>query len=85
MQSAPLYLIDTAPPAPPEMAPSETASSRRQPEAAPAAPQPDARPPSALLPFTVDQAQQLALARIVLDGQIYTLRITRQGKLILTK
>ncbi|MEM6441090.1 MAG: hemin uptake protein HemP [Pseudomonadota bacterium] len=25
------------------------------------------------------------LARIALDGQIYTLRITRQGKLILTK
>lgn len=25
------------------------------------------------------------LARIVLDGQVYTLRITRQGKLILTK
>ncbi|MFD2175840.1 hemin uptake protein HemP [Rhodobacter lacus] len=25
------------------------------------------------------------LAQIVLDGQIYTLRITRQGKLILTK
>ena len=24
-------------------------------------------------------------ARIALDGQIYTLRITRQGKLILTK
>lgn len=24
-------------------------------------------------------------ARIVLDGQVYTLRITRQGKLILTK
>lgn len=26
-----------------------------------------------------------SLARIALDGQIYTLRITRQGKLILTK
>lgn len=26
-----------------------------------------------------------AQARIVLDGQVYTLRITRQGKLILTK
>ena len=26
-----------------------------------------------------------SLARIDLDGQIYTLRITRQGKLILTK
>ena len=26
-----------------------------------------------------------AQARILLDGQIYTLRITRQGKLILTK
>ncbi len=25
------------------------------------------------------------LAQIVLDGQVYTLRITRQGKLILTK
>jgi len=25
------------------------------------------------------------LAQIALDGQIYTLRITRQGKLILTK
>jgi hemin uptake protein HemP len=25
------------------------------------------------------------LARIVLDGQVYTLRITRAGKLILTK
>jgi hemin uptake protein HemP len=24
-------------------------------------------------------------ARILLDGQVYTLRITRQGKLILTK
>lgn len=26
-----------------------------------------------------------SVARIVLDGQIYTLRITRAGKLILTK
>jgi hemin uptake protein HemP len=26
-----------------------------------------------------------SLARIVLDGQVYTLRITRAGKLILTK
>lgn len=26
-----------------------------------------------------------ALAQIVLNGQVYTLRITRQGKLILTK
>jgi hemin uptake protein HemP len=26
-----------------------------------------------------------SLARIVLDEQVYTLRITRQGKLILTK
>ena len=26
-----------------------------------------------------------SLARIVLDGQVYTLRVTRQGKLILTK
>ena len=26
-----------------------------------------------------------SLAQIVLDGQLYTLRITRQGKLILTK
>ena len=26
-----------------------------------------------------------AQARILLDGQVYTLRITRQGKLILTK
>ncbi|WP_283177624.1 hemin uptake protein HemP [Gemmobacter sp. 24YEA27] len=26
-----------------------------------------------------------SLAKIVLDGQVYTLRITRQGKLILTK
>lgn len=26
-----------------------------------------------------------ALARIVLNGQVYALRITRQGKLILTK
>ncbi|GMG83061.1 hypothetical protein LNKW23_22740 [Paralimibaculum aggregatum] len=25
------------------------------------------------------------MARIALDGQVYTLRITRQGKLILTK
>ncbi|MES2550906.1 MAG: hemin uptake protein HemP, partial [Pseudomonadota bacterium] len=26
-----------------------------------------------------------SLARIVLDGQVYSLRITRAGKLILTK
>lgn len=26
-----------------------------------------------------------SVARIVLDGQVYTLRITRAGKLILTK
>lgn len=26
-----------------------------------------------------------SLAKILLDGQLYTLRITRQGKLILTK
>lgn len=26
-----------------------------------------------------------SLAKILLDGQVYTLRITRQGKLILTK
>lgn len=26
-----------------------------------------------------------SLARIALEGQVYTLRITRQGKLILTK
>lgn len=26
-----------------------------------------------------------SLARLVLDGQVYTLRITRSGKLILTK
>lgn len=31
--------------------------------------------------LTADQG----IARILLDGQIYTLRITRAGKLILTK
>lgn len=43
--------------------------------------------PAAVLP--VHSAMQLThggnLAHIVLDGQTYTLRITRQGKLILTK
>ena len=48
-------------------------------------------PASAFLHDPVPQydAAQLtqggSLARLVLDGQIYTLRITRQGKLILTK
>jgi hemin uptake protein HemP len=32
-----------------------------------------------------DLTQGGPLARIALNGQIYTLRITRQGKLILTK
>jgi hemin uptake protein HemP len=40
-------------------------------------------------PAPVHEAQHLTgggtTARIVLDGQVYTLRITRAGKLILTK
>lgn len=32
-----------------------------------------------------DLTQGGATAQIVLDGKVYTLRITRQGKLILTK
>ena len=40
-------------------------------------------------PIPVHRAQDLtgggALAQIVLDGKVYALRITRAGKLILTK
>ena len=40
-------------------------------------------------PSPVHEAQHLTgggtTARILLDGQVYTLRITRAGKLILTK
>jgi hemin uptake protein HemP len=45
----------------------------------------DAAPP----PVPVHRAQDLTrggtLAQIVLDGKVYALRITRAGKLILTK
>ena len=44
---------------------------------------------SAPAPVPVHRAQDLtrggALAQIVLDGKVYALRITRAGKLILTK
>jgi hemin uptake protein HemP len=40
-------------------------------------------------PVPIHRAQDLtrggSLAQIVLDGKVYALRITRQGKLILTK
>jgi hemin uptake protein HemP len=57
----------------------------------PRMPRPDARPvlrlPEAAPP--IHDARSLTgpggLASIVLDGQAYALRITRQGKLILTK
>lgn len=44
-------------------------------------------PPPAPLPVHCAQALTHGgnLAHIVLEGQTYTLRITRQGKLILTK
>jgi len=55
----------------------------------------NARPEPFLIPWLsadatpVHEARVLteggSLARIALDDQIYTLRITRQGKLILTK
>ncbi|EYD77350.1 hypothetical protein Rumeso_01057 [Rubellimicrobium mesophilum DSM 19309] len=45
--------------------------------------------PPSVLPTPTHDARDLTgptgLARIVLDGQAYTLRITRAGKLILTK
>lgn len=48
---------------------------------------PGARPVGSAMPL--HEARNLtaggALAQIDLDGQIYTLRITRAGKLILTK
>lgn len=40
------------------------------------------RPPAYDARLLTDEAGKAAL---VLDGQIYTLRITRQGKLLLTK
>ncbi|MEI4232419.1 hemin uptake protein HemP [Roseovarius sp. D22-M7] len=48
----------------------------------------DARLPDTHCPVTHDArdlVQENGTARIVLDGQVYTLRITRSGKLILTK
>ncbi len=51
-------------------------------------PEPAAEPAAEAEPPTHD-ARRLteggSFARILLDGQAYTLRITRQGKLILTK
>jgi hemin uptake protein HemP len=49
--------------------------------------QADAPPNQAVPPEhdALDLTQGGPLARIALNGQIYTLRITRQGKLILTK
>ncbi|TXI00557.1 MAG: hemin uptake protein HemP [Pseudorhodobacter sp.] len=45
--------------------------------------------PSLIEPVPIHDATRLTrggnLARIVLNGQVYSLRITRQGKLILTK
>ncbi|WP_333828593.1 hemin uptake protein HemP [Pararhodobacter sp.] len=45
--------------------------------------------PSAALDIPVHRAKDLthggSLAQIVLDGKVYALRITRAGKLILTK
>jgi hemin uptake protein HemP len=46
---------------------------------------PIARPESVAVHDARDLTLGGTLAHIVLDGQIYTLRITRQGKLILTK
>lgn len=48
---------------------------------------PPARPAAATLPSydARDLTQSGSLAQIILDGQTYTLRITRAGKLILTK
>ncbi len=47
------------------------------------------RPIDAAPPFPLYDARELTgdgvCAQIALDGQIYTLRITRAGKLILTK
>ncbi len=47
------------------------------------------RCPPAPAPVPVHRAQDLtrggSLAQIVLDGKVYALRITRAGKLILTK
>ena len=49
----------------------------------------ETRPETATATPPVHDARALTgggdLARIVLDGQVYTLRITRAGKLILTK
>ena len=49
---------------------------------------PDLAPPDATV-FPAHDARALTgggdQARIVLDGRVYTLRITRAGKLILTK
>ena len=55
----------------------------------------NARPEPMLTPWLTADATPIhearvlteggSLAKIVLDGQVYTLRITRQGKLILTK
>lgn len=48
-----------------------------------------ARPHPAAAPLPLHDARDLtgggAMANILLDGQVYTLRITRAGKLILTK
>lgn len=65
-----------------------TMIARRDPAApdTPAAPQPPAR---GTVPTPQHDARALTFgareARIVLDGKVYTLRITRQDKLILTK
>ena len=42
-------------------------------------------PPAPPLPDARDLVDAQGLARIALDGRVYVLRITRQGKLILTK
>ncbi|MCW9042887.1 MAG: hemin uptake protein HemP [Pseudopelagicola sp.] len=49
----------------------------------------EADSPTAIKQFPIHDAKELTQgtvqARIVLDGQVYTLRITRANKLILTK
>ena len=49
------------------------------------APAPTPRPPAEPVHDARDLTGPAGQARITLDGQTYTLRITRAGKLILTK
>ena len=51
--------------------------------AGPIPPMPEANPPPAHDALTLTKGGHVA--HICLDGQLYTLRITRGGKLILTK